>query len=87
MQVLVQTWQVGAHHAFYCVNKHIKAQIVHMCRTQLGRSHGELSAWCVSHRAHPEIDLLNPRLQFYSKIPVVMVRDVNMVTQLKLMFT
>ena len=87
MQVLVQTWQVGAHHAFYCVNKHTKAQIVHMCRTQLGRAHGEQSAWYVSHCAHPVLDLLNPRMQIYNNIPVVMVRDAHMVAQLKLMFT
>jgi hypothetical protein len=76
----VHTWQVGVHHVFYCMNKLTKAQMIHMCRDQLGRGHGPESEWYATHLQHPD-------LQFTALVPVIMVRDPQIATQLKLMFT
>jgi hypothetical protein len=51
-----------------------------MCREQLGRGHNVHSAW---HAGHARV----PQLPDHPGVSVVMVRDNNMVTQLKLMFT
>ena len=77
---MVHTWQVGVHHVFFCMQKATKAEIVHVCRTQLGRGHGPQSAWYATHARHPHSFVT-------TVVPVIMVRDPHMVTQLKLTYT
>lgn len=73
-------WQVDQVWVFYFRDKHIRKQVILMCREQLGKGHHVHSAWHSGH-AQP------PHTPEYTVAPVIFVRDHAMVTQLKLMYT
>lgn len=75
----VTCWQHDGYWVFFCRSRPVKSQMIHMCRTQLGKSHGEQSAWCLKHVPY----VFAPG----HLIVVIQVKDVHMVTQLRLAYT
>jgi hypothetical protein len=73
-------WQVNHDWAFFFRDKHIRKQVIIMCREQLGKGHHVNSAW---HTGHAWV----PQLPDHPSVPVIFVRNADMVTQLKLMYT
>lgn len=73
-------WQTPTHWAFFFRDKHIRRQVISVCREHLGRGHNVHSAW---HTGHARV----PHLIGQPCVPVILLRDPQMVTQLKLMFT
>jgi hypothetical protein len=77
-------WQIDSGWAFFFQDKVVRRQVIHMCRSQLGRGHHVHSAWYGTHAVPPNP---GPDWQYRRRVPVIIVKDPHMVIQLKLTYT
>ncbi len=73
-------WQHNGYWVFFCRCRSVKSHMIHMCRSQLGKSHGAQSVWQVSHVKHPG-------LPDHPPVSVILVKDHMLATQFRLTYT
>jgi hypothetical protein len=76
----VMCWQTATGWAFWCADKTIRKHIMRMCKQQLGRGHGGISMWHAGHDWYKGLDE-------YRLVPVIFVRDPDMILQLRLAYS